>query len=238
VWIAQGRLHEAWNWAQEQGLAVDDNLRYLREFEHITLARLLLTHYRSSAEAQQITAAQELLARLLDAAEIGGRMGSAIELLVLQALAHGAQGDIPTALVPLERALRLAEPEGYVQLFVDEGPPLAQLLSAAAQQGLRSAYVDTLLAALGTVDPPRVDGAPPSSMPPAQPLVEPLTHRELEVLALIAAGLTNREIAERLFLALDTVKGHNRRIFGKLAVKRRTEAVAKARVLDLLPPER
>jgi LuxR family maltose regulon positive regulatory protein len=238
VWIAQGRLNEAWNWAREQGLAVDDNLRYLREFEHITVARLLLARYRSRAEAQQIAEAQTLLARLLDAAEAGGRMGTAIELLVLQALAHQAQGDIPTALVPLERALRLAEPEGYVQIFVDEGPPVAQLLAAAAPQGLRSAYVDQLLATLGAADPPRVDGAPPSSMSPAQPLVEPLTDRELEVLALIAAGLTNQEIAERLFLALDTVKGHNRRIFGKLAVKRRTEAVAKARALDLLPPER
>ncbi|MEZ4683230.1 MAG: LuxR C-terminal-related transcriptional regulator [Caldilineaceae bacterium] len=198
MWIAQGRLHEAWDWAREQRLAVDDNLSYLREFEHITLARLLLAHYHSSAEAQPITEVHALLARLLTAADAGERMGSAIELLLLQALAYQAQGDTPSALVPLDRALALAEPEGYLRLFVDEGQPLAQLLSAAAAQGLRPAYVGKLLAALGAADPPRTDGAPPLSPSPAQPLVEPLTDREVEVLALIAEGLTNQEIGAPL----------------------------------------
>ncbi len=239
VWIAQGRLTKAWDWAREQGLAVDDNLRYMQEFEHITLARLLLARYRSSADVQQITAAQELLARLLDAAEAAGRMGSAIELLVLQALAHEAQGNIPAALLPLKRALRLAEPEGYGQLFVAEGLPMAALLASISGQGIVPAYVGKLRTALGdeatppdVANPQRMDALPP------QPLIEPLTDRELEVLGLIAQGLSNREISERLFLALDTVKGHNRRIFGKLEVKRRTEAVAKARALELLPRER
>ena len=162
-------------------------------------------------------------------------MGSVIEILMLQALAHEAQGDSSTALVPLERALSLAEPEGYVRVFVDEGLPMAQLLSEAAAHGIMPDYTAKLLAVFEAEEQKSADE---SHLPPAradQPLVEPLSQRELEVLQLIAQGLSNREISERLFLALDTVKGHNRRIFGKLLVQRRTEAVAKARSLNILP---
>ena len=121
MWVAQGRLGEALGWAREQGLSADDDLSYLREFEHITLARVLLARYKSDREDRSIHEAMGLLERLLQAAEAGERTGSVIEILVLQALAHQAQGDIPAALVPLERALTLAEPEGYVRIFVDEG---------------------------------------------------------------------------------------------------------------------
>ena len=109
-------------------MSVDDDLSYLREFEHITLARLLIAEYRRDREERSIREAIGLLKRLLEAAENAGRMGSAIEILMLQALAHEAQGDIPSALAPLQRALLLAEPEGYVRTFVDEGPPMAELL--------------------------------------------------------------------------------------------------------------
>lgn len=173
-------------------------------------------------------------------------MGSLLEILVLQALAHEARGNIPPALASLERALVLAEPEGYVRTFVGEGPPMAELLARMKPEGGRmKEYVQTLLLAFdGQRDAPSPGFAQdkPSQLaaPLAQqavvpqPLVEPLSPRELEVLQLIAEGLSNREICERLFLALDTVKGHNRRIFGKLQVQRRTEAVARARELGLL----
>ena len=161
-------------------------------------------------------------------------MGSVIEILLLQALAHHAQGDILLALAPLERALALAEPEGYVRIFVDEGLPMAHLLSAAAGQGMMPDYIGKLLAVFEAEGQKSKDKAHLSSALPTQPLVEPLSNRELEVLRLVAQGLSNREIGERLFLTLSTVKGHNRTIYGKLQVQRRTEAVARARELGLL----
>ena len=115
IWVAQGRLTKALEWVREQGLSVDDAPSYLREFEHVTLARVLIARYKSDRETGSIHEAIGLLERLLHAAEEGGRMGSVIEILVLLALAHAAQGDIPPALVSLERALTLAEPEGYVR---------------------------------------------------------------------------------------------------------------------------
>src|SRR2546423_11685991 len=128
VWVAQGRLGETFDWAREQGLSVSDDLSYLREFEHITLARVLLARSKSDRTEYSMLEAVELLERLLQAAEAGKRTGSIIEILLLQALAHQMQGDISAALVPLERALMLAEPEGYVRIFVDEGPPMAVML--------------------------------------------------------------------------------------------------------------
>ena len=128
IWVAQGRLTKALEWVREQGLSVDDAPSYLREFEHMTLARVLIARYKSDRETGSIHEAIGLLERLLQAAEEGRRMGSVIEILVLQALAHAAQGNIPLALVSLERALTLAEPEGYVRIFVDEGEPMAELL--------------------------------------------------------------------------------------------------------------
>ena len=122
-------MGEALGWAREQGLSVEDDLSYLREFEHITLARVLLAQYTSDRADRSLREAMGLLERLLQAAEAGERTGSVIEILVVQALAHQVQGDIPAALVPLERALTLAEPEGYVRMFVDEGPPMALLLA-------------------------------------------------------------------------------------------------------------
>jgi LuxR family maltose regulon positive regulatory protein len=158
-------------------------------------------------------------------------MGNVLEILLLQAFARQTQGDLPAALVPLKRALTLAEPEGYIRIFVDEGAPMAQLLSEVAAHGIMPDYIGKLLAVF-EADERKSEGE--SYLPPAQPLIEPLSQRELEVLQLMAQGLSNREISERLFLALSTVKGHNRNIFDKLQVQRRTEAVARARELGLL----
>ncbi len=131
MWVAQGRLGEALGWAHEQGLSVDDDLSYLREFDHITLARVLLACYQSDRAGGSIAGVVGLLGRLLKAAEEGGRKGSVIEILVLQAIAYHAQGDLPAALLPLQHALALAEPEGYVRMFLDEGPSMMYLLAAS-----------------------------------------------------------------------------------------------------------
>jgi LuxR family maltose regulon positive regulatory protein len=234
IWVPQGRLGEAQGWAREWGLSAQDDPSYLREFEHITLARVLLARYKSDRADGSMLEAIGLLERLLQAAEAGGRTGSVIEILVLQALAHEAQGDIPAALVPLERALTLAEPEGYVRIFVDEGAPMAQLLSEAAARRIMPDYTAKLLAAFDAEGRTHPDDSPRLAAAASQPLVEPLSDRELEVLRLIAQGLSNREISERLFLAVITIKGHNRNIFRKLQVRRRTEAIARARELSLL----
>ena len=234
VWVAQGRLAEALDWAREQGLSAHDDLSYLREFEHLTLARVLLARYKSDREERSIHEAMRLLERLLQAADEGGRTGRVIEILMLQALAHEAQGESPSALVSLERTLTLAEPEGYIRVFVDEGRPMAHLLSEAADHGIMPDYTGKLLAAFEAEGWLDSDDSPLLTAPASQILVEPLSDRELEVLQLVSQGLSNREISERLYLAIITVKGHNRNIFRKLQVRRRTEAVARARELGLL----
>ena len=231
VWVAQGRLGEALSWVREQGLSIENELSYLHEFDHITLARVLLARYPDDRSDRSILKAMGLLERLLNAAEEGGRTGSAIEILVLQALANHLQGDIPAALKPLQQALTLAEPEGYVRMFVDEGSPMAQLLLEADSRGIMPDYTGKLLAAF---EAEKRKGEDKPDLPPGQPLIDPLSQRELKILQLIAQGLSNREIGERLFLALDTIKGNNRKIFDKLQVQSRTEAIARARELGLL----
>jgi LuxR family maltose regulon positive regulatory protein len=239
VWVAQGRLDEAQGWAREQGLTVENDLCYLSEFDHITLVRVLLARYQRDRADGSISGAVGLLERLLKAAEEGGRNGSVIEILVLQAMVYHAQGDLPAALLPLRRALALAEPEGYIRMFLDEGSSMMQLLREASARKIMPGYTDKLLAAFEAEMRPVPAASPGKSEdkpdhPPAQPLIEPLSQRELDILNLIAQGLSNRVIGERLFLALDTVKGHNRKIFDKLQVQSRTEAIARARELGLL----
>jgi LuxR family maltose regulon positive regulatory protein len=227
--LAAGKLNDARLWVRECGLSVDDDLSYLREFEHLTLARVLISQYRSDYEENLIRDVIGLLDRLLEAAEEGRRMGSVIEILVLQALAYEDLGNLSKALISLERALALAEPEGYVRTFVGEGAPMEVLLKKIKPDDTRlREYVGRLLGAFGEKEshPPRV-----------QPLVEPLSEREIEVLQLIADGLTNPEIAARLFLSLNTVKVHTRNIYGKLDAHNRTGAVARGKILGILPTE-
>ncbi|UCC88369.1 MAG: hypothetical protein JSV81_03405 [Anaerolineales bacterium] len=173
--------------------------------------------------------------------EAKGWQDEMLKVLVLQAVALHVRGQTDQALQVLGDALVLAEPGGFVRIFVDEGAPMAQLLGQAAECGMMPGYLDKLLAAFQdeskSLSAPRTtEPAPSPSVARGDPsaLVEPLSERELEVLQLIAQGLSNREISQRLFLALSTVKGHNRNIFGKLQVQRRTEAVARARELGLL----
>jgi LuxR family transcriptional regulator, maltose regulon positive regulatory protein len=225
MWLMQGRLGEALGWAREAGVSVDDDLSYLREFEHITLVRLLLARSKSDPDDHAMLEAMRLLARLLQAAEEGGRTGSVIEILVLQALAHQMQGNIPAALVPLERALTLAEPEGYVRMFVDEGSLTAILLEKAAKQGITPNYVLQLLNAFGAAE---------DRSPTKQPLIDPLSERELEVLRLLGTDLSGPEIAHEIIVSLSTLRSHTKNIYTKLGVNSRRAAVRRAEELDLL----
>ncbi len=223
IWLAQGRLNKALGWVCERGLSVDDELGYLREFEHITLVRVLIARHKSERVDDSIHEAMGLLERLLRAAEEGGRTGSAIEILALQALAHRAQGNIPAALVPLERALNLAEAEGYVRIFVDEGPLMAALLRETAKRGIAPNYVGQLQEAFGQ-----------GKMPGAQPLIDPLSERELEVLRLLRTELNGPEIARELVVSLNTMRTHTKGIYSKLGVNNRRAAVRRAEELGLL----
>jgi LuxR family maltose regulon positive regulatory protein len=226
VWIAQGRLGEALGWAREQGLSVDGDLSYLREFEHITLARLLLARYKGERAEGSAHEAARLLERLLPAAEEGGRTGRVIEILVLRALAHQALGDLPAALGFLDRAVTLAEPEGYVRIFADEGAPITALLRAAAKQGPRRDYARRLLAAASGTE--HHDAA-------EQALIEPLSDRELDVLRLLGSELDGPAIARELMVSLNTMRTHTKNIYAKLAVTNRRAAVRRAAELNLLP---
>jgi LuxR family maltose regulon positive regulatory protein len=233
VRAAQGELGEALGWARERGLAADDDISYLREFEHITLARVLLARWAAERAERPVHDATRLLERLLRAAEDGGRTGSVIEILMLQALAHQARGDIPAALAPLRRALTLAEPQGYVRMFADEGPPMASLLSAltkqgaGAKQGMTPGYVRRLLAAINKTG---------DSTPVIPGLIEPLSERELDVLRLLGTDLGGPEIARELVVSLNTVRTHTKNIYAKLGVNNRRAAVRRARELDLSRP--
>ena len=149
VWIRHGRVDDALDWAGRHGLSVDDDLTYLREFEHVTLARALVADHARSGDGASLDQALDLLGRLLRAAEDGRRRGVVIDIRVAEALAHQRRGDLPNALASLEAALGLAEPEGYVRTFLDEGAPMADLLAAAADRGSDSAYVRRLRSRLG-----------------------------------------------------------------------------------------
>jgi LuxR family maltose regulon positive regulatory protein len=187
-------------------------LSYLREFEHMTLARILLAR-NSQAEARG------LLERLLEAAQVGGRMHSVIEILILQALAHQQQGELPAALAVLEHALNLAQPEGYLRIFIREGANLAELLRKVAARGSLPDYTGRLLAPLAKNQPGPI---------------EPLSQRELDILRLFKTDLSGPEIAQELVIALSTVRTHTKSIYNKLNVNNRRAAVRRASELGLI----
>jgi LuxR family maltose regulon positive regulatory protein len=235
--VSQGETARARAWAESSGLSARDEINHKREAEYLTLARVLLAEPDPEA-------ASPLLARLLDLAESQGRNGSALEIRVLQALADHARGDAPRALDTIVETLEAAEPEGYVRLFVDEGEPMRALLDQARERITRGstrvspAYVHRLLAAFDpTVAPMPGALVPEVASPPRAPvelLPEPLSEREVDVLRLIAAGYSNREIADNLVLAVSTVKWYVNAIYGKLQVDSRTKAVNRARSLGLI----
>jgi LuxR family maltose regulon positive regulatory protein len=232
VLIRLGKLIEALAWVQEQGLSPNDDLSYLREFEHLTLARVLIARYKTDRADDALQVALELLERLLQAAEEGGRTGSVIEILILHALACHAQSNLPRALASLERALALAEPEGYIQVFVDEGEPIRLLLEKQVHgEGHKPIeYAARLLAAFA----PPLAFLPSIVSHPQSTLIEPLSERELEVLRLLGTELSGPEIARELSVSLNTVRTHTKNIYGKLGVSNRRAAIRCAEELDLL----
>jgi LuxR family maltose regulon positive regulatory protein len=270
--LAQGDLAAALSWSPGPDwekkllhpLPSSHVFLYAYEYGRITQAQVMLAQGRAAAD-------QNLLREVVAYLEQQGQAGQTARLpwlqmkaAALQALAYQALGDLASALSNLERALILARPEGYVRLFIDEGAPMAQLLSEAAKAGLMPNYTGQLLAAFPNFrfptraqkdisdfrieDKPMVDrsqrppvgisteGAPPAARKASEVenLVELLSKRELEILSLMAQGLTNIEIAQRVFISAQTVKVHTRNIYGKLGVNSRRQAVSKARALGLL----
>ena len=227
--LAREDLRGAIRWAEESGLSVEDDLNYQRELTYKAFARVLAARGKTQG-------ALRLIERLLHTAEETGREDSTIKLLTLKAVTLLAHHDKRGALATLQSALALAEPEGYVRTFVDEGEPMAQLLSEvrlslARDHGTTSRvspeYVGKLLASLEQPPPKRT----PSGV---EPLTEPLSDRELEVVRLVAAGMKNAEIARELFVVVGTVKTHLNSAYRKLGVSSRTQAISRARDLELL----
>ena len=243
MWVRQGRLAEALSWIDEHQLSVEDNLSYLSEYEHITLARVLIAQYRCDGQESALKGHRtdhsiqqtiEFLARLLNAAEAEERTGSMIDILVTQVLAYKAWGGIASAISPLKRALTLAEPEGYVRIFAEEGATITELLREAAASGITPDYTDRILTVLETwgLWP---EGRPASSAPSStQPLIEPLSQRELDVLRWLKTELSGPEIARELVVALSTVRTHTKSIYSKLNVNNRRAAIKRATDLDLI----
>ncbi|MCX6048474.1 MAG: LuxR C-terminal-related transcriptional regulator [Chloroflexi bacterium] len=240
-WLAQGNCVAAQHWAEHCGLSLEDELDFLHEAAYLTLARVQLAQGQGNMRSPQLPALLHALDRWLQVAEIHARWGSVIELLLLRAQVCQAQQDQAGALATLDRALTLAAPEGYIRLFVDAGEDMRRQL---AEWGTRhpnshlQAYVSKLQMAFGLLPLNPITQAPAAASH-VSPLgyttfVESLSVREMEVLRLVHAGLSNSEIAKRLIVTVGTVKKHINNIFGKLGVNSRTQALVRARELNLL----
>jgi LuxR family maltose regulon positive regulatory protein len=227
VRLAQGRLAEARDWAREAGVSPENELTFLREFEHATLARVLLAEGTRDRADPSVFAAIGLAERLAAAAEAGGRRGSLIDILVALALARNARGDHAAALADLDRAASLAAPDGFVRVFLDEGAPMTALLTSAAKRNGAPGYLRELVAA----------ASPRRGRPVVrQPLVEPLSERELDVLRLLGSELAGPDIARELGVSLNTLRTHTKNVYAKLGVNSRRAAVRRAAELGLISP--
>jgi LuxR family maltose regulon positive regulatory protein len=227
-YVAQGDVEAAYRWAQEHGLNLDDKLENAPESMQSIGAWLLVVRASSQIPGggRELDKVLSLLTLMLEAEQAAGRMWNVIKFLTLQALAFQAQGEINKALPVLEQALSLAEPEGYIRTFVDEGEIMERLLIQALSHNIAPNYVAMLLAALRETKE--------ISQTKVHSLIDPLSERELEVLRLIAGGLSNQEIAQQLVVAVSTVKSHINHIYGKLSANSRTQAVARARGIGIL----
>jgi LuxR family transcriptional regulator, maltose regulon positive regulatory protein len=227
LYLAEGNLEGAIAWAETSGLSIEGELHYsateqfpkASELDYLTYARVLLAKGRSQE-------ALRLLTRLQKFAHAGGRTIRVMEALLLQALVLQAQGDLEHLLDALNQTLHIPRQGHYMRLFLDEGKPMAELLQRAASKNIHPDKTNCLLRILGSVqEKPTITH---------QPLIEPLSTRELEVLQHLATGMSNQAIADQLFVSLAAVKWHARNIYGKLEVNNRTQAVARARELGLL----
>jgi LuxR family maltose regulon positive regulatory protein len=226
LWIAQGDAPRAFQWARAslRDLGEDDD--FTLEAARLVIARVLLVEASgdSPAASGALKEATGLLTQVLDHAGAAGRTHHVLKASAFLSIALHLRGDDDRALSSLARALALAEPAGYVRTFVDEGTPMGWLLRQALLRDIEPTYASRLLAAMDEV----------ASSPGNAALVEPLTDREIDVLRLIMAGLTNQEIADTLFIAVSTVKSHVNHLYGKLGVENRTQAVLKTQELALL----
>ncbi len=226
--IAQGRLEDGWEWAHEHHVTTTDDLTYLTEYNHLTLARLLIAQHRIDADPGSLADALDLLDRLLGSAQDGGRGSSVVDARLLRALAHDARGEHEEALAQLDRALAEAVQAGYVRVFLDEGAPMEELLHSAERRPRTGELAQAVLRAAATAVPVSVP------RPAANPAPDALSEREVEVLRLLATSLTGPEIAQQLFMSVNTFRTHTRHIFTKLDVKTRRAAVLRAAEQDLL----
>jgi LuxR family maltose regulon positive regulatory protein len=231
VRIAQGRLADAAEWARAHHVSPDDPASYLGEYDQLTLARLLIAQHCAHPQPNTLENALTLLDRIVAAADAADRGGSLVEALLVRALGHRGHGDLGEALTDLGRALSAGVPAGYRRLFLDEGPAMGELLRAAARRRdlLGSDEAAALLEAAE-----REHDAPPATRPPAPAGQEPLSEREVQVLGLLATDLTGPEIADQLFMSVNTFRTHTRHVFTKLDVNTRRAAVSRASELDLL----
>jgi LuxR family maltose regulon positive regulatory protein len=230
VWITHGNLSRAADWARERGVSATDDAAYLREFDHLTLVRLVIAQHRAHPDPGAIEQAVGLLDRLHEAADTSGRAGSLVEIRMLQALARDAQGHRPQALQTLGEAWAQApEPDGYVRLFLDEGASMVELLRDAEHQDLTGDHARRLLSLTGALDG---DAAGAGGLVP--PSAEALTERELQVLRLLDSELSGPQIARELFVSQNTLRTHTKHIFTKLEVTTRRAAVRRARERGLI----
>jgi len=231
LWLKENNFKNLDAWLKENRVKVDEG-SFFQRISFAMHARILIALGREHSNGMYINDALELLNRLLELIENNGWGKKVVEILALQALAYEVDGKTHQAISTLERALTMAEPNGFIRTFVDEGPPMARLLYEALSHEIAPDYVQRLLKAFPVEETEKTDTLQLHG--PDSELIEPLSEREIEVLQFIAQGLSNREVGERLYLTLNTVKAHSRTIYSKLGVNNRTQAVAKARALGII----
>ncbi|MGV6858910.1 MAG: LuxR C-terminal-related transcriptional regulator [bacterium] len=234
LWLARGRIDKAQRWAEKSGLSPEDETGYLFEFQHLTLARLLIAQYRDQPDEHEVQPILDLLTRLAGSAETGKRQRSMAQAHMLRALLHDAMGEAQAARNALQQALDIAEPENYVRLFADEGEPMLTLLRRERKRLNSSALVDQILygslhseETTTTTEDASVSDRLLNSLP------ESLSEREQQVLRLLASELTGPQIAEHLFVSLNTLRTHTKNIYSKLGVNNRRAAVRRANELGV-----